>query len=64
MNADLDGSEIIEPLQAVFELPTVDGYARQVFVITDGVVNKSEPYYKSLFIFTQPMQPNAGFSQG
>ena len=64
MNADLDGSEIIEPLQAVFELPTVDGYARQVFVITDGVVNKSEPYYKSLFIFTQPMQPNTGFPQG
>ena len=52
MNADLDGSEIIEPLQAVFELPTVDGYARQVFVITDGVVNKSEPYYKSFHIYS------------
>ena len=38
MNADLGGSEILEPLQAVFELPTIDGYVRQVFVITDGVV--------------------------
>ncbi len=39
MEADLGGSEIIEPsLQAVLELPTIDGYLRQVFVITNGVV--------------------------
>ena len=38
MEADLGGSEIIEPLRAVLELPTIDGYLRQVFVITDGLV--------------------------
>jgi len=38
MEADLGGSEIIEPLTAILELPTIDGYLRQVFVITDGLV--------------------------
>jgi len=38
MEANLGAPEIIEPLQAVLKLPTIDGYLRQVFVITDGVV--------------------------
>lgn len=38
MEASLAGSDIMEPLQAVFELPIIEGYARQVFVITDGLV--------------------------
>ena len=40
MEDDLGESEIIEPLQAVLKLPTIDGYLRQVFVITAGVVNQ------------------------
>jgi len=40
MEADLGESEIIEPLKTIFELPTIDGYQRQVFVITEGVVNE------------------------
>jgi len=36
----LGAAEIIEPLQAVLKLPTIDGYLRQVFVIPAGVVKQ------------------------
>jgi len=54
MEADLGGSEILEPLQAVFELPTIEGYVRQVFVITDGLVRHLN-YVKSMnpFVFIE-----------
>ena len=51
MEADLGGSEILDPLQAVFELPAIEGYVRQVFVITDGLVRQNLSYVETRSFF-------------
>jgi len=35
----LSGTEILPPLEAVFSQPPLEGFARQVFLLTDGEVN-------------------------
>ena len=41
--ANLGGTEIYNPLEQIFQKPPIDGYLRQVFVLTDG-----EASYKNL----------------
>jgi hypothetical protein len=38
LDADLDGTEVYEPLEWIFKQPDINGYLRQVFVVTDGQV--------------------------
>ena len=38
LKANMGGTELMKPLEAVFSAPIVPGYVRQVFVLTDGQV--------------------------
>ncbi|XP_037040285.1 von Willebrand factor A domain-containing protein 5A-like [Bradysia coprophila] len=38
LDADLGGTEIFEPLKALYEKPSIDGYSKQFFILTDGEV--------------------------
>ena len=40
LNSDLGGTEIYEPLKWILEQPIIDGYHRQVFLLTDGEVSE------------------------
>ena len=40
--ADLGGTELLQPLTEVFRLRAIPGYARQVFVLTDGQISNTE----------------------
>ncbi|XP_065573320.1 von Willebrand factor A domain-containing protein 5A-like [Artemia franciscana] len=42
LGANLGGTEIYAPLDFVFKLPAVEGYLRQIFVLTDGEVSNTE----------------------
>ena len=42
LNADYGGTEILQPLQAILASAPVPGYARQVFVLTDGEVSNTK----------------------
>ena len=39
--ADFGGTEIMAPLQDVFGATSIDGYARTVFILTDGQVSNT-----------------------
>ncbi|XP_053216007.1 von Willebrand factor A domain-containing protein 5A-like [Podarcis raffonei] len=39
LQANLGGTEILQPLKAIYSQPCREGYARQVFVFTDGEVS-------------------------
>jgi hypothetical protein len=41
MDANYGGTEIYEPLEAIFKQPAKEGYLRQIFVLTDGEVSNS-----------------------
>ena len=41
MQADLGGTEILQPLQDVLGSKLIAGYTRQVFVLTDGEVSNT-----------------------
>ena len=41
MDANYGGTEIYEPLEAIFKQPVKPGYLRQIFVLTDGEVSNS-----------------------
>ena len=41
MQADLGGTQLLQPLQHIFETKPRSGYARQVFVLTDGSVSNT-----------------------
>jgi hypothetical protein len=44
LQANLRGTEIFNPLEQIFQKPPIDGYLRQVFVLTDGqVINYISP---------------------
>lgn len=36
MDANFGGTEIYEPLEKILESPVVEGYPKQVFLLTDG----------------------------
>ena len=42
MHADLGGTELLQPLQHIFKTKPRSGYARQVFVLTDGSVSNTD----------------------
>ena len=42
MRANLGGTEILGPLQAIQTMPVPRGYARSIFVLTDGAVANTE----------------------
>lgn len=42
INADFGGTELLPPLQHVFKQPSITGYTRQVFVLTDGAVSNTQ----------------------
>ncbi|XP_021948454.1 von Willebrand factor A domain-containing protein 5A [Folsomia candida] len=42
ISANLGGTEILEPLQHIYSRPSIPGYLRQIFVITDGQVSNTE----------------------
>lgn len=42
LQADLGGTEILEPLQDIFATPVDNEFPRQVFLLTDGDVNNRE----------------------
>ena len=41
MQADLGGTELLSPLQHIFGIKARSGYARQIFVLTDGSVSNT-----------------------
>ena len=42
MDADYGGTEILAPFEAIFEEEPVEGYARRIFLLTDGAVANDE----------------------
>ncbi|XP_037037777.1 von Willebrand factor A domain-containing protein 5A-like isoform X2 [Bradysia coprophila] len=42
LSADLGGTDIFEPLEALYETPSIDGYSKQFFILTDGEVYDTE----------------------
>uniref|UniRef100_A0A674JF16 von Willebrand factor A domain containing 5A n=1 Tax=Terrapene triunguis TaxID=2587831 RepID=A0A674JF16_9SAUR len=42
LQADLGGTEILAPLQAIYRSPCQDGHPRQLFVFTDGEVRNTQ----------------------
>ena len=41
MDANYGGTEIYQPLEAIFKQPFKEGFLRQIFVLTDGEVSNS-----------------------
>jgi hypothetical protein len=41
LRADLGGTELLAPLEAIFASAVISGYTRQVFVLTDGEVSNT-----------------------
>lgn len=42
LSANMGGTEILEPLQRVYEAEKISGYLRQVFLLTDGEVSNTD----------------------
>ncbi|XP_053217233.1 von Willebrand factor A domain-containing protein 5A-like isoform X1 [Podarcis raffonei] len=42
LQADLGGTEILQPLKAIYNQPCREGYPRQLFVFTDGEVSNTD----------------------
>eukprot|EP00092_Neocalanus_flemingeri_P030787 GFUD01033440.1.p1 GENE.GFUD01033440.1~~GFUD01033440.1.p1 ORF type:complete len:808 (-),score=279.18 GFUD01033440.1:316-2739(-) len=61
LDANLGGTEIFEPLEAIFKCPPLVGKPRQVFVITDGEVSNSQ---QCVQLVEQHNQHNRVFTLG
>ncbi len=44
------GTEFLDPLEKIFSQRIIDGYKRQVFVLTDAAVTNFFYRFKSIFI--------------
>ena len=42
LHADLGGTELLEPLEKIFKIPSIQNVTRQVFVLTDGQVSNTD----------------------
>jgi hypothetical protein len=42
MTANLGGTEIESPLSDIFSSPIIEGYPKQIFLLTDGQVSNTE----------------------
>eukprot|EP01137_Pigoraptor_chileana_P008384 Opistho-2@55134 len=42
LQADLGGTELLDPMQAILRRPQIKGYPRQVFVLTDGQISNTD----------------------
>ncbi len=42
VQADLGGTEILEPLVEIYDMSSINGYLKQIFVLTDGQVSNTE----------------------
>ncbi|EFX83005.1 hypothetical protein DAPPUDRAFT_302138 [Daphnia pulex] len=42
IDANLGGTEIFHPLEIIFKKPSIEGYLRQIFVLTDGEVSNAD----------------------
>ncbi|XP_046649139.1 von Willebrand factor A domain-containing protein 5A-like [Daphnia pulicaria] len=42
IDANLVGTEIFHPLETIFKKPSIEGYFRQIFVLTDGEVSNAD----------------------
>jgi hypothetical protein len=42
LQADLGGTELLQPLRHIFDQPLTEGYRRAVFVLTDGQVSNTQ----------------------
>lgn len=41
INADMGGTDILQPLHEIFKMPSIKGLPKQVFVLTDGAVSNT-----------------------
>ena len=46
--ADLGGTEILKPLETVFNKKLSEDYERQIFLITDGAVDNTDNIIQSI----------------
>ena len=46
MNADMGGTEIYDPLKKLLEEKVIEGYPRQIFLLTDGGVSNTQGVIK------------------
>eukprot|EP01137_Pigoraptor_chileana_P018478 Opistho-2@78016 len=42
LQADLGGTELLNPMEAILKRPQIKGYPRQVFVLTDGQISNTD----------------------
>ncbi len=46
LEADLGGTELLQPLQHILSLELIAGFRRQIFVLTDGGVSALTNQYR------------------